>query len=228
MRLLALIPARGGSKGIPRKNIKPLCGKPLIGWSIDAAKKSVFIDQVFVSTEDEEVAAIASDLGAGVPFMRPKELAADDTPGIAPVMHAIDNLPEFDWVLLLQPTSPLRTAEDIDGIVRFCIENDAPSAVSIYEVDKHPHLMYQQDRTKRLRSLLPDKPDITRRQDLPKVYALNGALYLARVDWLKEQQLLVGQETLGYVMSPESSVDIDTPLDWRWVEFLIKQGYSNP
>jgi CMP-N,N'-diacetyllegionaminic acid synthase len=128
MRLLALIPARGGSKGIPRKNIKPLCGKPLIGWSIDAAKKSVFIDQVFVSTEDEEVAAIASDLGAGVPFMRPKELAADDTPGIAPVMHAIDNLPEFDWVLLLQPTSPLRTAEDIDGIVRFCIENDAPSA----------------------------------------------------------------------------------------------------
>jgi CMP-N,N'-diacetyllegionaminic acid synthase len=88
--------------------------------------------------------------------------------------------------------------------------------------------LQQKQTTTRLRSLLPDKPDITRRQDLPKVYALNGALYLARVDWLKEQQLLVGQETLGYVMSPESSVDIDTPLDWRWVEFLIKQGYSNP
>ncbi len=226
MKILALIPARGGSKGIPRKNIKLLFGKPLIGWSIDAAQKSAFIDRVFVSTDDQEIASVANDLGAEVPFMRPKELAADDTPGIAPVMHAIDNLPEFDWVLLLQPTSPLRTAEDIDGIVRFCIENDAPSAVSIYEVDKHPFLMYRQDETKRLQSLIPDKPDIARRQDLPEVYALNGALYLARVDWLKEQQSLLGQETLGYVMSPESSADIDSSLDWAWVEFLMGQGYA--
>lgn len=225
MNLLALIPARGGSKGIPRKNIKSLHGKPLIGWSIDAAKKSRFIERVVVSTEDDQIAAVASDLGAEIPFMRPKELAADNTPGIAPVMHAIENLPEFDWVLLLQPTSPLRTAEDIDGIVRFCIERDAPSAVSIYEVDKHPYLMYQRDETDRLQSLIPEKPDIARRQDLPQVYALNGALYLARIDWLKEQQSLVGQETLGYVMSTESSADIDTPLDWRWVEFLLDQGY---
>jgi len=226
MNLLALIPARGGSKGVPRKNIKSLHGKPLIGWSIDAAKKSRFIDKVVVSTEDDEIAAIARDLGAEIPFMRPIELAADDTPGIAPVMHAIENLPEFDWVILLQPTSPLRTAEDIDEIVRFCIEHDAPSAVSVYEVDKHPYLMYQRDETERLQPLLADKPDITRRQDLPPVYALNGALYLARIDWLKERQSLIGQETLGYVMSPESSADIDTPLDWQWVEFLIEQGYA--
>lgn len=226
MNLLALIPARGGSKGVPRKNIKSLHGKPLIGWSIDAAKKSRFIDKVVVSTEDDEIAAIARDLGAEIPFMRPIELAADDTPGIAPVMHTIENLPEFDWVILLQPTSPLRTAEDIDGIVRFCIEHDAPSAVSVYVVDKHPYLMYQRDETERLQPLIPDKPDITRRQDLPPVYALNGALYLARIDWLKERQSLIGPETLGYVMSTESSADIDTPLDWQWVEFLIEQGYA--
>jgi len=226
MNLLALIPARGGSKGVPRKNIKSLHGKPLIGWSIDAAKKSTFVERVVVSTEDDEIAAIASDLGADVPFMRPMELAADDTPGVVPVLHAIENLPEFDWVILLQPTSPLRTAEDIDGIVRFCIEHGAPSAVSVCEVDKHPYLMFHRDESERLQPFIPQKPDITRRQDLPQVYAFNGALYLARIDWLKEQQSLVGQETLGYVMSPEYSTDIDTPLDWSWVEFLIEQGYA--
>lgn len=225
MKLLALITARGGSKGVPRKNIKPLCGKPLIGWSIDAAKKSAFVERVVVSTEDEEIAAIATHLGADVPFMRPAAFSADDTPSIDTVMHALGQLPEFDWVLLLQPTSPLRTTEDIDGIVRFCIEHEAPSAVSVCEVDKHPYYMYQRDESERLQPLIPQKPDISRRQELPQTYALNGALYLARVDWLMEQQSFVGSETLGYVMSPESSADIDTPLDWCWVEFLIEQGY---
>lgn len=226
MNLLALIPARGGSKGIPRKNVKSLAGKPLIGWTIDAALQAPCVGRVVVSTEDEEIASVARDLGAEVPFMRPAELAADDTPGIAPVLHAIENLPEFDWVVLLQPTSPLRTAEDIDGIVRFCIEHDAPSAVSVCEVDKHPYWMFHRDESERLQSFIPQKTDISRRQDLPQVYAFNGALYLARIDWLKEQQSLVGQETLGYVMSRESSADIDTPLDWSWVEFLIKEGYA--
>lgn len=226
MKLLALIPARGGSKGIPRKNIKPLCGKPLIGWSIEAAKKSALVERVVVSTEDDEIADIAGHLGADVPFMRPAALAADDTPSIETVMHALSQLPEFDWLLLLQPTSPLRATEDIDGIVRFCIEHEAPSAVSICEVEKHPYYMYERDESERLRPLIRQKPNISRRQDLPQTYALNGALYLTRIDWLKEQQSFVGPETLGYVMSPESSVDIDTPLDWRWVEFLIEQGYA--
>lgn len=223
MALIGLISARGGSKGIPRKNIKPLLGKPLIGWTIDAAKQASCIDRLIVSTEDEEIAAVARKLGADIPFMRPAELAADDTPGIAPVLHAIEQLPEYDWVLLLQPTSPLRSAEDIDGIWRFCQERGAPSAVSVCEVGKHPYWMYKCDIAQRLEPFIRGRPDVTRRQDLPAAYALNGALYLARTDWLLEQQNFIGPETIGYIMPSERSVDLDIPQDWRWVEFLIGQ-----
>ncbi len=108
MRILAIIPARGGSKGIPRKNIKPLAGKPLIGWTIDIAKRVKSIDRIVVSTEDAEIASIATKLGADVPFLRPVELSTDDTPSIAPVLHALEILQDYEWVMLLQPTSPLR------------------------------------------------------------------------------------------------------------------------
>jgi len=224
MSVLAIIPARGGSKGIPRKNIKPLMAKPLIDWSIEAAKQSSCIDRIIVSTEDKEIASVACELGVDVPFMRPDELAADDTPGVAPVLHAISQLPNYDWILLLQPTSPLRTAEDIDGIWQFCQERGAPSAVSVCEVGKHPYWMYKCDAAERLEPLIKGRPDVTRRQDLPPAYALNGALYLARTDWLLEQQDFIGPETRGYIMPPERSVDLDTPQDWLWVEFLIEQS----
>jgi CMP-N,N'-diacetyllegionaminic acid synthase len=222
--LLAIIPARGGSKGIPRKNIKPLAGKPLIAWTIYAVKQTSCVDRLVVSTEDEEIASVARGLGADVPFMRPAELAADETPGIAPVMHAIEQLPEYDWVLLLQPTSPLRSAEDIDGIWQFCQERGAPSAVSVCEVGKHPYWMYQCDAAQRLEPFIKGRPDVTRRQDLPPAYAMNGALYLARTEWFLKQGSFIGPETLGHVMPPERSVDLDTPQDWCWVEFLIEQA----
>jgi len=221
--ILAIIAARGGSKGIPRKNIKPLMGKPLIGWSIDAAKQASCVNRLIVSTEDEEIASVARELGADVPYIRPAELAADETPGISTVLHAIEQLPEHDWVLLLQPTSPLRSAEDIDGIWQFCQERSAPSAVSVCEVGKHPYWMYQRNAAQRLEPFIKGRPNVTRRQDLPPAYALNGALYLARIDWLLEQQNFIGPETLGYIMPPERSVDLDTLQDWRWVEFLIEQ-----
>ena len=223
MSLLAIIPARGGSKGIPRKNIKRLAGKPLIGWTIDAAKRSSCIDSIIVSTEDDEIASVCRELGADVPFMRPAELATDDTPGIAPVLHAILQLPEYDWVLLLQPTSPLRSAEDIDGIWKFCQERGAFSAVSVCEVGKHPYWMYKCGSTQRLEPFITGRPVITRRQDLPPAYALNGALFLARTDWLLEQKEFIGPGTLGYTMPPERSLDLDTLQDWRWVEFLIEK-----
>lgn len=223
MSILAVIPARGGSKGIPRKNIKPLASKPLIGWSIEAAKQSSCLDRIIVSTEDEEIASVARNLGADVPFMRPAELAVDDTPGIDPVLHAISHLPDCDWVLLLQPTSPLRSAEDIDGIWQFCQERGALSAVSVCEVEKHPYWMYQLNAAQRLAPFIKGRPDVTRRQDLAPAYALNGAMYLAKIEWLLKQASFVGPETLGYVMPLERSVDLDTPQDWRWVEFLIEQ-----
>jgi CMP-N,N'-diacetyllegionaminic acid synthase len=224
VKILAVIPARGGSKGIPRKNIKPLAGKPLIAWTIEAALQAQGIDRVIVSTEDEEIALVAKKLGAEVPFMRPLELAQDETPGIASVLHAIERLPDFDWVLLLQPTSPLRSVEDIEGVVQFCRDQAAQSAVSITEVSKHPFWMYRRNEHQHLQPLIPNRPDITNRQDLPPVYALNGALYLARTDWLIENQGFVGPKTLGYVMPEERSVDLDVPLDWQWVEFLMKRN----
>jgi CMP-N,N'-diacetyllegionaminic acid synthase len=223
VKVLAVIPARGGSKGIPRKNIKILGGKPLIAWTIEAALKAPSINRLIVSTEDKEIAAVAKQFGAKVPFMRPLDLAQDDTPGIAPVLHAIEQLTDYDWVLLLQPTTPLRSVEDIEGIIQFCRDEAAPSAVSVTQVSKHPFWMYQRDDQSRLQPLIPNRPEITRRQELPCAYALNGALYLARIDWLIQNQGFIGSETLGYVMPEERSVDLDTPKDWIWVEYLIER-----
>ena len=226
MKVLGIIPARGGSKEIFRKNIKNLSGKPLIAWTIEAAVQAQGINRIIVSTEDEEIASVAEKLGADVPFIRPLELAQDNTPSIAPVLHAIEMLPEFDWVLLLQPTSPLRSVMDIEGIIQLCCEEDAPSAMSITEVSEHPFWMYRRDDRQRLQPLIPNRPNIRRRQDLPLAYAPNGALYLARTDWLIEHQDFISTDTLGYVMPNDRSVDLDTPLDWRWAEFLIQSRHG--
>ena len=225
MSILALIPARGGSKGIPRKNIKELCGKPLIAWSIEVALNADFVDQVVVSTDDEEIAEIALDYGAEVPFLRPSEFAKDETPGIAPILHALELFPEVEQILLLQPTSPLRTTADIDGIVKMFREVQAPAAVSICESSKHPNWMFSCSKDGTL-SPFTDNPIATLRQDLPKVYTLNGALYLANAQWLIQTESFISPETLGYVMPPERSADIDTLLDWEWLEFLMKKEHE--
>ena len=127
-KFLAVIPARGGSKGVPRKNIKMLAGKPLIAWTIDEAKKSKFIDTCIVSTEDEEIKKVAENCGGCVPFLRPAELAQDSTPGIEVILHAMEKFPDYDYIVLLQPTSPLRLVEDIDGAIEFCIKQKSNSA----------------------------------------------------------------------------------------------------
>lgn len=225
MRLLALIPARGGSKGIPRKNVKALGGKPLLGWTVNTAKRCPLVKRVVVSTEDCEIAGLAMALGADVPFIRPASLAADDSPGVDPVLHALEELPEFDWVLLLQPTSPFRSAEDIEGIVQLCLSQDAHSAVSVTAVKKHPYWVYRREEQGNLVPMVPDQTPIARRQDLPPAYALNGALYLAQRDWLFNHRSFLGPGTLAYVMPEHRSVDIDTQLDWDWAEFLIARNH---
>lgn len=223
MTVLALIPARGGSKGIPRKNVRPIAGKPLIAWTIEAARAARDVDAVVVSTEDGEIAEIARSWGADVPFMRPPELAADDTPGIDPVLHALTMLPAYDAVLLLQPTSPLRTGADIEGLLALARQQGACSVVSIRETQDHPAWMYRLGSAGELQPLLPGE-DIARRQDLPPVYALNGAMYFAQTAWLRARRGLVGPETIGYPMPTERSVDIDEPLDWRLAEMLLMGG----
>lgn len=222
VRTLGLIPARGGSKGIPRKNIRPIAGKPLITWTIEAALNSSMLDAVVVSTDDAEIAELASRAGAQVPFIRPPHLAQDSTPGLAPVLHALTELPGFDAVLLLQPTSPLRRTEDIDSCLRLALAHQSPSVVSVSEPDTHPYWTYRLTAGQTLEHLIDAAP-VARRQDLPPVYAVNGALYYAQADWLWRSQRMVGPETLAFVMARDRSVDIDTSLDWQIAEMLLKE-----
>jgi CMP-N-acetylneuraminic acid synthetase len=222
MNVLGLIPARGGSKTIPRKNIKDIAGKPLIAWTIESALGSRLLAAVVVSTDDLEIGEVARRYGAETPFVRPAELARDDTPGVDPVLHALEVLPGFDAVLLMQPTSPLRTSEDINECIRFAEGIGAGCVVSVTEASQHPYWMYRLDAERRLQSLIAEK-HVTRRQDLPAVYAANGALYFARREWLQRQRAFVTADTFGYVMPVERSIDIDSPFDWKLAELLLKE-----
>ena len=222
MKTFALIPARGGSEGIPRKNIKLIAGKPLIVWTIEAALRSSLLEAVVVSTDDAEIAEVARRAGAQVPFMRPPELAQDHTPGLDPVLHALAQLPQFEAVLLLQPTSPLRTTEDIDACLGMATNQLAPSVVSVCEPDIHPYWTYRLAEGQSLQPLIAAAP-VARRQDLPTVVAVNGALYFAKADWLRRSGSLVGPETLAYLMPRDRSVDLDTPLDWKLAELLLRE-----
>ena len=223
--VLAIIPARGGSKGLRGKNILEVCEKPLIAWTIEEAKKAKYIDRLIVSSEDEKIISVAKAWGCEVPFVRPAELAEDETPGIEPVLHAIEALPEkYDYVVLLQPTSPLRKVEDIDGGIEFCVAENAPACVSVTEPDKSPYWMYTIDNEGRLQPLMAkDKVITTFRQALPKVYALNGALYVGEVEWLLKNRSFLTGETIAFVMPKMRALDIDTEYDTMLLEFLIRK-----
>ncbi len=223
--VLAIIPARGGSKGIPRKNVKLLAGKPLIAWTIEEAKKSKYIDKLILSSEDAEIIKVAQKWGCEAPFVRPPELARDDTPGIEPVLHALNALKEkYDYVVLLQPTSPLRQVDDIDGCIEACFDANALSCVSATEVTQHPYLMYTIDHEGALRELIHRRETIHRRQDLPTVYVLNGAIYLAASEWLQQNRSFLKPDTKAYVMSRERSLDIDDLIDFKIAEFILQPG----
>jgi CMP-N,N'-diacetyllegionaminic acid synthase len=225
--IMAIIPARGGSKGIPRKNIRLLAGKPLIAWTIEEAKKSKYIDRLILSSEDEEIIETAKKWGCEVPFVRPPELAQDNTPGIEPVIHAIKNTErKYDYVVLLQPTSPLRTVEDIDGCIEKCVQEDAQSCVSICQAEHSPYWMYILSEQGKMQKLIK-AGNFTRRQDLPIVYRLNGALYVARTELILKEKSFFCDETKGYVMNPDHSVDIDTEMDFLLGELLIKRKHNN-
>lgn len=221
--VLALIPARGGSKGLPGKNIRLFGGKPLIAWSIDAARASSYVTRVVVSSDDEAILAAARSHGAETPFQRPRSLAEDDTPSIDVVMHALDEIGGCDWVVLLQPTSPLRVTADIDAAIEQCLKSAVPACVSVCEAPTSPWWMFQIGEQGEMRSFLPTEQRPTRRQDLPDLYALNGAVYVARVDWLRRSRQFVTEQTVAYVMPPERSVDIDSLFDFELAECLLSR-----
>lgn len=226
-KIVAIIPARGGSKGIPRKNIRPFCGRPLIAYTIEAALCSKYIEKVTVSTEDEEIAEVSRIYGADV-IPRPPELAQDDTPTLPVIQHVIRHLKEVedfhpDIVVILQPTSPLRTAEDIDGALEKFLETEYGSVVSVCEVEHPPHWMYTLEGD-RLKPVIEGGEGITQRQDAPKVYRLNGAVYVTPTDIIMKQNRELGEDTRAYVMPPERSVDIDSEFDFKLAEVLMQKG----
>lgn len=223
-KILAIIPARGGSKGVPRKNIRLIAGKPLIAWTIDEAKKSKYIDRIILSSEDKEIIAIAGQWGCEVPFVRPLELAQDNVTGIEPVLHALKNISgRYDYFILLQPTSPLRTVEDIDGCIEKCLHSNAPACVTVTEPDKSPFWMFYLDDRALLHPVVRQKNRKLLRQELDSIYALNGAVYVAKVSWFKKNKKFISRNTIAYIMPKERSIDIDTELDLRICHALLSE-----
>lgn len=228
MKILVVIPARGGSKGVPRKNIKPLNGKPLIHYSIETARE-VFPDVVIcVSTEDEEIRQVVESSGLKVPFLRPEELATDSVGTYEVLLHAISYYESqgifFDYLLLLQPTSPFRTKKHIEDIIGLMKNNEGVDmVVSVRESKDNPYFMlYEEKETGLLEK--SKQGNYTRRQDCPKVYAFNGSMYLMKIDSLKKQKINEFQNVLKYVMDDYYSVDIDTPRDWEYVEWILSKN----
>jgi CMP-N,N'-diacetyllegionaminic acid synthase len=225
-RILALIPARGGSKGLPRKNILPFLGKPLIAWTIEQALASTYLDRVIVSTDDDEIADISKSYGAEVPFIRPKELATDDAKAIDVFLHALNwlsmNNDHFDLVMILQPTSPLRISDDIDASIKLFFSKEAQAVVSVCEADYHPYWSNILPKDGCMKDFI--RPEILHknRQELPTFYRLNGAIYLAYCDYLKNKKSFHGEKTYAYLMPVGRSIDIDTDVDFKLAEILKK------
>jgi CMP-N,N'-diacetyllegionaminic acid synthase len=225
-RILALIPARGGSKGLPRKNIRLLGGKPLIAWTIEAAITSACFTKVVVSTDDAEIAGISTRYGAETPFQRPAELAGDQAKSIDVAIQAIQWFAErgkyFDLIALLQPTSPLRKACDIHNALTLFGQKKAGAVVSVCECEHSPLWMNTIGDDLSLSNFLASNALNQNRQSLQQYYRLNGAVYLADIQYLKENQGFFGPQTYAYIMPVERSVDIDSELDLKFAEFLLQ------
>lgn len=227
VRILGLIPARGGSKGVPGKNIRLLAGRPLIGYTIRAAIGAKRVARTVVSTDDPQIAAIARELGADLPFLRPAELARDETPTLPVIQHAIRELEaggeRFDAVCLLQPTTPLRDSGLIDRCIEEFLRSEADSLVTILRVPEkyNPHWVYLRDEDSGIRISTGESHPIARRQDLPPAFHREGSVYITRRDVLIDGDSLYGARTIGVEVPAESSVNIDSPADWERAESLL-------
>lgn len=219
-RVLGLIPARGGSKGVPGKNIIEVAGLPLIAWTILAAQSSKYIDRLIVSSDDSDIIKVARNYRCEAPFQRPAELASDEASSADVVLHALHTLEDkYDLLVLLQPTSPLRTTADIDNSVQLLLETGAPSVMSICQADKSPFWMYSRNNDGVLKPFIEHKNRPEQRQGLPPVYFPNGAIYVVRCDQFCDQPRFVYPQTRGYLMPRIRSLDIDTQDDLDWLEW---------
>lgn len=226
-KILAVITARGGSKRIPRKNLRKLAGRPLIYYPIQAALRSKLVDRVIVSTDDVEIAEVAKKIGAEIPFIRPDRLATDLAKSVPVVQHAVRFLKKnHDYhpaiVALLQPTNPFLSGEDIDEAIKILIKSKADSCVSVSPVSERPEWMYTIKRGR----LAPHNDSwnvVKRSQDLPKVFRLNGALYVVKTEALMNQNTLNAPRGAALIMPRERSIDIDNLIDFKIAEALMKK-----
>ncbi len=227
LRVLGIIPARGGSKGIKNKNITSLAGRPLISYTIEASRSASLLSRCIVSTDSSEIADICKREGADVPFLRPAELAQDDTPTLPVVLHALQQDEEqYDAVLILQPTSPFRTSAHIDYAISLLNNNkDADSVISVVGVgDHHPARMKGIENGLLIDPPFSEKTEGQRRQDLPELYLRNGAIYLTRTDVLINTNSFKGERSLAYVMDDNDSVNIDSEFDLLVAETVARLG----
>jgi CMP-N,N'-diacetyllegionaminic acid synthase len=219
--ILAIIPARGGSKGVPRKNIRQIGGKPLIAYTIIAAKASNYVDRVILSSDDIEISEVALQYGCDVPFMRSSILSTDTATSTEVILDALVRCPGYDYLLLLQPTSPLRTTEDIDACIEACLAHNAAACVTVSEVKESPFWMYRLGKDQALTPVFPSLNLDARRQDLEPIYSLNGAIYFAKCDWYVEHKSFLGPSTIAHIMPTTRSIDLDTEEDFSLLKILI-------
>jgi len=228
--MLAIIPARGGSKGLPRKNIKLLDGLPLICYTIKAALDSKLVDRVIVSTDDDEIATISRDFGAEVPFMRPDDLAGDKSMVMDTYLNVADLISRqysraVEYFLALLPTVPFRTSEDIDEAIKIFHKKKADSVISVVEAPVPLYWYRHITDDGKLKNFLPQFDAVKNRQELKKTYLPNGAVYVFRTEILRSTREYYTEKTYPYIMPRERSVDIDDLLDFQWAEFINKSNH---
>jgi CMP-N-acetylneuraminic acid synthetase len=229
MKILGIIPARGGSKGVPRKNIKSLAGKPLIQYTSDIAIESTLIDTLMLSSDDDEIIEVAKSIGIDVPFKRPASLALDTTPTLPVIINVLEYYKnrgqEFDAVCLLQATSPFRTLEFLNNAIKTFIKKDTDSLFSVQQVphEYNPHWVFEVNENDTLEIATGENEIITRRQSLPKAYHRDGSIYITKTSVISDQNSLYGK-SISYIESPkEWYVNIDTLDDWKKAEVIISK-----
>ena len=234
MKTLGIITARGGSKGVPRKNIAPLLGRPLLAYTAEAALASLRLTRVLLSTDDDEIADVGRACGLSVPFRRPADLSRDDTPTLPVLQHAVSWVEQqgerYDAICLLQPTNPFRGPEDIDACVELLESSNADTVVTILPVptEYNPHWVYEKDQEGHLRLVTGERSPLPRRQDLPQAFHREGSVYVIRRDVLMKQNSLYGARLVGYLMHASRSVNIDQPGDMARAEELAAKLLSQP
>ncbi len=229
-KVMALVTARGGSVGLKDKNVLMLAGKPVIAWTVEAAKRATLVDRVIMSTDSEQIAAISREYGAEVPFLRPTELATATASHNSVILHAVKWMAAHenyhpDYLLLLQPTSPLRTAQNIDDSIRLALTEDCDGVISVFESHNHPMLMSKISTEGFLENFMPEQPQLgsegVRRQNFPHIYSCNGAIFLVKTAYLLEHGRLRAERTRPYIMPEEQSFQIDSQWDFELIEYLL-------